>query len=201
MLDRVRGKVLEKTGGRVVVETGGLGLSLQTPLSTFLALPQPQEEVVLMTRLIIREESWDLFGFLTKLERETFDILTSVSRVGPKLALTIISAIEPAELAQVLMTQDLPKLAAIKGIGLKTAERLIVELKDKAQKLASLFELPAGSQISPISSQKEETLQALINLGYSRAEAEKAYRAASTKLGAEAELSLMVREALKNLAN
>ncbi|MDR0622511.1 MAG: Holliday junction branch migration protein RuvA [Deltaproteobacteria bacterium] len=198
MIERVRGKLLEKSSGRVVVEVGGLGLSLLTPLTTFAALPQTGEEVTLMTRLIIKEESWALFGFQSPLERETFDILTSVSRIGPKLALTVISAMEPDELAQALMTQDLPKIAAIKGIGQKTAERLIVELKDKAQKLAGLMGQQPGL---PATSKREEIVQALINLGYTRLEAEKGLRAASTALGPEAELGQMVREALKSLSS
>ena len=200
MIERVRGKLLEKSSGRVVVEVGGLGLSLLTPLTTFSALPQTGEEVTLMTRLIIKEESWALFGFQSPLERETFDILTSVSRIGPKLALTVISALEPDELAQALMTQDLPKIAGIKGIGLKTAERLVVELKDKAQKLASLMGQQPGAP-ALATSKSEETVQALINLGYTRLEAEKGLRVAAAALGPEADLGQMVREALKSLSS
>ncbi|MDR2387634.1 MAG: Holliday junction branch migration protein RuvA [Deltaproteobacteria bacterium] len=200
MIERIRGQLLEKSSGRVVIEVGGLGLSLMTPLSTFSALPEIAQEVSLLTRLIIREDNWDLFGFSTLLERETFDILTSVSRVGPKLALTVISAIEPEELAQALMTQDLAKLSAIKGIGLKTAERLIVELKEKAQKLSGLSG-QFGSGAPTLSSKKEEMVQALINLGYNRLEAEKGTRAATAALGPEADLGQLVREALKHLSS
>jgi Holliday junction DNA helicase RuvA len=201
MIERIRGKILEKASGRVVVEVGGLGLSLMTPLTTFASLPALDEEVTLMTRLIIKEESWDLFGFRSVLERETFDILTSVNRVGPKLALTILSGIEPDDLAQALITQDLSKLAGIKGIGLKTAERLIVELKDKAQKLSSLMGSANGSAVTPVFSKKEEMTQALINLGYTRLEAEKGIRAAITKLGPDADFGQLVREALKSLSH
>jgi Holliday junction DNA helicase RuvA len=197
MLDRLKGTLLEKNAGRAVIDIGGFGLSLMTPLTTFLKLPEPPAELTLMTRLIIREESWDLFGFSTKLERETFDILTSVTRVGPKLALSVISAIEPGELAQVLMNQDLARLSAVKGIGLKTAERLLVELKGKAPGLAALVGQPEGFAGGTV---KEESLQALINLGYTRAESEKALRPALTKLGSEAGLEDLFREALKNLS-
>ncbi|MDR3135310.1 MAG: Holliday junction branch migration protein RuvA [Deltaproteobacteria bacterium] len=202
MLDRVRGKLLEKSPGRAVIEAAGtgLGLSLLIPLSTYSALPEPGQEASLMARLTIREESWDIFGFGTSLERETFDVLTSVSRVGPKLALTIISAMSPDNLAQALVTQDLPKLAAIKGIGLKTAERLIVELKDKAQKLSSLMGPPGGHQGTPAASRKEEIVQALITLGYTRLEAEKGAWAAASKLGPDADPSLSIREALNALS-
>jgi Holliday junction DNA helicase RuvA len=206
MIDRLKGKLLEKSAGRVVVEVaGGIGLSLQTPLSTFLSLPTPPSDITLMVRLVIREESWDLFGFSTKLERDSFDILTSVSRIGPKLALTIISAIEPQQLAQALITQDLAKLSAIKGIGVKTAERLIVELKDKAVKLSGLSgstepggPSPQGPQILQV---KEEAIMALINLGYSRAEAEKAIRVSLSKLGSDPELGELVRQALQSLSS
>jgi Holliday junction DNA helicase RuvA len=205
MIERLRGKLLEKTAGRVVVEVaGGIGLSLQTPLSTFLNLPIPPSEVNLMTRLVIREESWDLFGFLTKLERDSFDILTSVTRIGPKLALTIISAIEPQELGRALMAQDLAKLAAIKGIGVKTAERLIVELKDKAFKLSGLSDsaepVPSGPQGSEPLQIKDEAAMALVNLGYTRAEAEKAIRLSIPKLEPNPDLGAIVRQALKSLS-
>lgn len=196
MLDRIKGTLVEKSAGRVVVEVGGLGLSLMTPLPTFARLPQPPAEVTLLTRLIIREESWDIFGFLTKMERETFDILISVSKVGPKLAMTVISAIEPEELALVLVNQDLARLSSIKGIGLKTAERLLVELKDKALKLSGLSEAPGES----LSAKKEEMTQAMINLGYTRAEAIKALKPAIDKLGPDADISLIIPEALKSMS-
>jgi Holliday junction DNA helicase RuvA len=205
VIDRIQGKLLEKSAGRVVVSVGGFGLWLQTPMTTFLNLPTPPCDIELMTRLVIREESWDLFGFLTKLERESFDILTSVTRVGPKLALTIISAIEPAELGRALMTQDLARLAAIKGIGAKMAERLVVELKDKAVRLTGLS---ADESLSPgrpgepqAPSDRDEAVMALINLGYSRAESEKAVRLALSKLGPDPNLGAIVRESLKNLSS
>ncbi|MDR1051116.1 MAG: Holliday junction branch migration protein RuvA [Deltaproteobacteria bacterium] len=198
MIDRLRGALLEKTAGKVVVEVGGLGLSLMTPVPTYMKLPQPPAEVTLFTRMVVREESWDLFGFSTRLERETFDVLTAVPRVGPRLALTVISAMEPDELALALATQDLARLSAVKGIGTKTAERLLVELKDKAPRLADLGRIQTGG--APATPLKEEVTQALINLGYSRPEAEKALRPALLKLGPEADLGALVREALKGLS-
>jgi Holliday junction DNA helicase RuvA len=158
-----------------------------------------------MARLVIREESWDLFGFLTKLERDSFDILTSVTRIGPKLALTIISAMEPQELGRALMAQDLAKISAIKGIGVKTAERLIVELKDKAIKLSGLS---SSTEQSPTAAQspeplqvKEEAAMALVNLGYTRAEAEKAIRLSLPKLSPNPDLGAIVRQSLKSLSS
>ncbi|MDR1165854.1 MAG: Holliday junction branch migration protein RuvA [Deltaproteobacteria bacterium] len=207
MIDRLRGKLLAKDFGRVVVETGGgLGLFLKTPLSTSLALPEIGKEVSLFTRLVLREESIELFGFLTNLEKESFDILTSVTRIGPRLALTIISAIGPAELAQALATQDIAKLSAIKGIGLKTAERLMVELKDKAQRLSDLAEtLPGGpalqAQGENAKTLRDEASQALQSLGYTRAEADKAVKSAAAKDKALDSVENLIREALKAFGN
>ncbi|MDR1308546.1 MAG: Holliday junction branch migration protein RuvA, partial [Deltaproteobacteria bacterium] len=112
----------------------------------------------------------------------------------------VISAMEPLELAQALITQDLPRLAGIKGIGLKTAERLVVELKDKAQRLSGLGDRPADAPGAPPAPPREEVTLALVNLGYARAEAEKAIRPALARLGPEADLGAILREALKNLS-
>jgi len=206
MITHIRGRLISKKPGQVVVEAGGLGYELAVPLGTFLALPEPPAETALFTRLIIREESWDLFGFLSDLERESFLALTSVTRIGPKLALTIISALEPGELARALMTRDLSAIAGIKGIGAKTAERLMVELKDKAPRLAALAglepaELKAAAGPGPagLAPEDDEALSALINLGYTQAEAAKAARQARSEAGAEAELGTVLRLALKAL--
>ncbi|MDR2142468.1 MAG: Holliday junction branch migration protein RuvA [Deltaproteobacteria bacterium] len=195
MLDHIRGKLVEKKAGRTVIEAGGLGLLVRMAIPAFLALPEPPEEAVILTRLIIREESWEIFGFLTEAEREAFDILTSVSRVGPRLALTILSSLEPRELAQILINQDLAGLSAIKGIGSKTAERLLVELKEKAVRLAAMTG-PLDALPQRPTQVLEEVVQALINLGGSRSEAEKV---ASRVLKAQpdADFASVIKEALK----
>ena len=207
MITHIRGQLISKKPGTVVVEAGGLGYDLAVPLSTFLALPEPPAEVFLRTRLFIREESHDLFGFLTELERESFMALTSVNRIGPKLALTIISALEPGELAKALMTRDLSVIAGIKGIGAKTAERLLVELKDKAPRLAALAGIEPGEIKAVAASSsadveiaaEDEAVSALVNLGYTPAEANKAVRLARGEGGENAELGTVLRLALKNL--
>lgn len=206
MITHIRGRLVSKKPGQAVVEAGGLGYDLAVPLSTFLALPEPPAETALFTRLVIREESWELYGFLTDLERESFLALTSVNRIGPKLALTIISALEPGELARALMTRDLSALAGIKGIGAKTAERLMVELKDKAPRLAALAglepgELKAMAAAGPVADglEEDEALSALINLGYTQAESAKAVRQARSETGPEADLGVVLRLALKAL--
>lgn len=207
MITHIRGQLISKKTGSVVVEAAGIGYDLAVPLSTFLALPDPPAEVFLCTRLFIREESWDLFGFMTDLERESFSALTSVNRIGPKLALTIISALEPGELARALMTRDLSILAGIKGIGVKTAERLMVELKDKAPRLAVLAGLrtdelktaSSGPVPAAEAGPEDEAVSALVNLGYTPAEAGKATRLARGEAGEETELGTVLRLALKNL--
>ncbi|MDR0548909.1 MAG: Holliday junction branch migration protein RuvA [Deltaproteobacteria bacterium] len=197
MLESIRGRILEKRAGQAVIETFGLGLKIRLAIPAFLALPEPPGEAFILTRLIIREESWDIFGFITPAEREAFDILTSVTRVGPRLALSILSSLEPRELAQILLSQDLPSLSRVKGIGLKTAERLLVELRDKAPKLAAM-----AGELGEIKTEKrsqvlDDALQALVNLGYTRAESEKAIR--SLKLDPEADLGVVLKNALKAL--
>jgi Holliday junction DNA helicase RuvA len=194
MLDRIMGRVLEKRAGQAVIEAGGLGLRVKMAIPAFLALPEPPGKALVLTRLVIREENWEIFGFLAPAEREAFDILTSVSRVGPRLALAVLSSLEPKDLAHIVVNQDLASLAAVKGIGSKTAERLLVELKDKAPKLAAM-----AGPADPLGPKKGQALDeaalALVNLGYSRSEAEKAVR--GLKLAEGADLETVIKAALR----
>jgi Holliday junction DNA helicase RuvA len=205
MLERLRGKLIEKSFNKILVETGGgLGLSLTAPLTTSLNLPSLGEEVILETRLILREESVELFGFLTKLERDSFDILTSVSKIGPKLAVTIISAIGPKELSEALINQDLDRLSSIKGIGVKTAERIMVELKDKAKKLhdAYVSSDPTGTKDSERMDPEvyQEASLALQSLGHTKQEADKVIKKALSNCDKDATVEDLIREALKSLS-
>jgi Holliday junction DNA helicase RuvA len=184
---------VSKKPGSAVVEAGGLGYELGMSLNSYLDLPEPPAEVFLFTRLFIREESWDLFGFVNHLEREAFKALTSVSRVGPKLALTILSALSPEELARALMSRDLARLSAIKGLGAKTAERLLVELKDQAPKLAALCGLSATGP-----AEDDEVVSGLMNLGYTEAEARKAAQAARREAESD-DLAVILKLALNHL--
>lgn len=206
MIAHIKGTLFKKKPGELVVETGGLGLEIRVPLTTYIALPEPPAQVMLLTHVVIKEEAWDIYGFLSHNEKESFLALTSVTRVGPRLALTIISALEPAELAKALMTKDLDKIASIKGIGPKTAERLMLELKDKAPKLAALAGLePTAFKDRKIASapawetdEGDEAVLALINLGYLKGEAEKA-TAKARQASPEADLGQLIRAALKLL--
>ena len=209
MITHLRGQLISKTPGKIVIEAGGLGYELSVSLNAFLALPEVPAEVFMYTRLFIREEAWDLYGFITPLERESFLALTSVNRIGPKLALTIVSALEPGDLARALMTKDLGTIASIKGIGAKTAERLMVELKDKAPKLAAMAGLSAGNIKEATKAgaavgqefwgEEDDAVSALVNLGYTPAEARKAVDAARQEVGEDSSLSIILPLALKNL--
>ncbi|MDR1578304.1 MAG: Holliday junction branch migration protein RuvA [Deltaproteobacteria bacterium] len=196
MLDHIKGQLVEKKAGQAVIEVGGLGLRVKMAIPAFVALPEPPGEALILTRLVMREEAWEIFGFLTEAEREAFDILTSVTRVGPRLALTILSSLEPKELAQILISQDLTSLSSIKGIGAKTAERLLVELKDKALKLAAMTG-PVEANSGKRTIVHEEAVQALVNLGYTRSESEKAVRSVGAR--PDEDLGAVIKGALKAL--
>ncbi len=166
----MRGRLLRKEPQEAVVEVGGVGYRVAVPLSTFYRLCEPGEEVTLLTHTHVREDTLALFGFLTAAEQALFERLIAVSGVGPKLALAILSGIEAPELVAALRASDVARLTRIPGVGKKTAERLVLELKDKVQGLAAAEEAaPPG----PASSAKEDVVSALVHLGYSRPEAER----------------------------
>ncbi len=170
MIAQVRGRLLRKEPQEAIVDVGGVGYRVAIPLSTFYRIGEPGDEVTLLTHTHVREDALALFGFLTADEQALFERLIAVSGVGPKLALSILSGIEAPDLVAALRASDVPRLTRIPGVGKKTAERLVLELKDKVQGLAATEEA-AGP--SPVSRAKEDLVSALVHLGYSRPEAEK----------------------------
>ena len=170
MIAQVRGRLLRKEPQEVVVDVGGVGYRVVIPLSTFYRIGEPGEEVTLLTHTHVREDALGLFGFLTAVEQALFERLIGVSGVGPKLAVGVLSGIEAPDLVAALRASDVVRLTRIPGVGKKTAERLVLELKDKVQGLAATEEA-AGP--SPVSRAKEDLVSALVHLGYSRPEAEK----------------------------
>jgi len=171
VIAQVRGRLLRKEPQEAVVDVGGVGYRVAIPLSTFYRIGEPGVEVTLLTHTHVREDALALFGFLTEAEQALFERLIAVSGVGPKLALSILSGIEAPDLVAALRSSDVIRLTRIPGVGKKTAERLVLELKDKVQGLAaSEAEAPAAS---PAGSAKEDLVSALVHLGYSRAEAER----------------------------
>lgn len=195
MLASISGLILEKTPSEICVDVRGLGYRVFVPLSTYYGLPEMGQEVRLYLHTHVREEALNLFGFLTKRERELFRVLISISKVGPKLALAILSELSPDDLAMAVGRGDVKRLSAISGVGKKTAQRLVVELKDKlAPKARDLDMLPVEDAVF------NDGLSALVNLGYPAARAEAALAKAAGALGEGCALEDLIREALKFLA-
>ncbi len=173
MIALLRGTLLEKHPSRVVVDVAGVGYDVQVPLSTFYELGEPGSSVSLRIHTHVREDALALFGFHTPLEQDLFERLISISGIGPKLALAVLSGIEPMNLIRAIRTQDVARLTAIPGIGKKTAERIGLELKDRLPKAQQTADpLPAAA--NPRDQLRDDLLSALVNLGYQRAAAEKA---------------------------
>jgi Holliday junction DNA helicase RuvA len=173
VIAQLRGALVEKHPSRLIVEAGGVGYDVQVPLSTFYVLGEPGTPVTLRIHTHVREDVIALYGFATPLEQSLFERLISISGIGPKLALAVLSGIEPAELVKAIRLQDVARLTAIPGIGKKTAERIGLELKDRLP--ASLQAAGVGPLAgAPIDQLRDDLLSALLNLGYQRAVAEKA---------------------------
>jgi Holliday junction DNA helicase RuvA len=172
MIAVLRGTLLEKSPSRLVIDVSGVGYDVQVPLSTFYALGEIGAPVTLRTHTHVREDVLALYGFLTRLEQDLFERLIAISGVGPKLALAVLSGIEPPELIRAVRTQDVARLTSIPGIGKKTAERIALELKDRLP--ASLKAVDTPTAAAPADQLRDDVLSALVNLGYHRPVAEKA---------------------------
>jgi len=199
MIAYLQGTLLEVGIDYAVILTGGVGYLVHLAKSTLMQLPLPGAAIELTVHTVVREDNISLYGFRRVSEKDLFLKLIQVSNVGPKLALTIMSGLPVEDLASAIRSEDLVRLTAIPGIGKKTAERLIVELKDKV--LAWLVKggadsLP-GSLAAP-ASLSEEAISALVNLGYTRQEAQQALK--SIPGAAELPLEKLVREGLKALS-
>ena len=171
VIARLRGSLVEKAPSRLVVDVGGVGYDVQVPLSTFYVLGESGSAVSLRVHTHVREDVIALYGFATPLEHDLFERLIAINGVGPKLALAVLSGIEPAELIQAVRMQDVARLRAIPGVGKKTAERISLELKDR------LPLVPPGQPTPPATPDDQlrtDLLSALLNLGYQRAAAERA---------------------------
>jgi Holliday junction DNA helicase RuvA len=171
----LRGTLLEKSPSRLIVDVSGVGYDVLVPLSTFYGLGDPGDSVTLRTHTHVREDVIALYGFLTRLEQDLFERLIAINGVGPKLALAVLSGIEPAELIRAVRTQDVARLTAIPGVGKKTAERIGLELKDRLPASMQAAAGPAPAAPASAGDQlRDDLLSALVNLGYHRPVAEKA---------------------------
>jgi len=175
MIAHLRGRLLSKTPQIAVVEAGGVGYEVTISIPTFTALPAEGEEAALLVYTHVREDALALFGFTTPTEKRLFEKLLSISGIGPKLAITVLSGLPPERLIAAIHGQDHAMLTRIPGVGKKTAERIVLELKDKLKDLGSVA--IAGTP-TPVS---EDVLSALVNLGYQRAVAQKGIESATAR--------------------
>jgi holliday junction DNA helicase RuvA len=192
----LHGTVLEKSEDEAIIEVAGVGYRVAFSVLTLGRLPPVGEPVRVRVRTVVREDAFELFGFLSPVEEAMFTLLTSVSHVGPRLAVTVLSGLEVDELVVALERGEVARLTRIHGVGRKTAERLVLELREKVKVLPR-------SAAAPVSRPSDEgarsdLVSALANLGYRPAQAEAAAEAALVKLGA-AELEALLREALRTL--
>jgi Holliday junction DNA helicase RuvA len=199
VIAHLRGRILEKQPTRVVVDVGGVGYDVAVPLSTFYGLGEPGSEVVLRVHTHVREDALALYGFATVLELDLFDRLISISGIGPKLALAVLSGIEPPDLVGAIERGDLARLTAIPGVGKKTSERIVLELRDRLPR-AHTVAVPSGGSAVDGPILRDDLLSALTNLGYHRPLAEKAVDSALKTIGREAGFERTLKQALRELA-
>ena len=197
MIAYLRGRLFDKQPNRIVLDVGGVGYDLAVPLSTFYGLGETGTEIALRVHTHVREDALLLFGFATRLEQDLFERLIGISGIGPKVALAVLSGIEPRELMRAIELGDLARLTAIPGVGKKTSERIVLELKDRLPK--AQFVEPGGDAAPAPSALKDDVLSALTNLGYHRPLAEKAVESAiKSTPGGDFERTL--KQALRDLA-
>ena len=198
MITFLHGKLVESLPTQVVVDVNGVGYEALIPLSSFNKLPPPGQEVKLLTQLIIREDAHTLYGFMTSAERDLFHLLVNtVSGIGPKTALNVLSGMNPTAFRGAVANGDVKALSQISGVGKKTAERIVVELRDKVGAAGAWEAASANRALSAQDQKTNDAVLALMALGFKQAEAHEAVRAASTMLGASAGLEDLVRACLK----
>jgi len=196
MIGHLRGTVIEKHPNEVVVEAAGVGYEVQIPISTYTALPEAGAMVALRIYTHVREDALALFGFATAEEKMLFERLISVSGIGPKLAITVLSGLPTADLVAAIRTEDLQRLVRIPGVGKKTAERIVLELRDKLAAVEAAGANAGAAEARPsLSALEQDVLSALANLGCSRPAAEEAVRKAKDR-GAPEEFEGFFRAAL-----
>ena len=197
MIAHLRGRLLSKHPNQAVVETAGVGYDVTISVPTFSDLPGLGSEVALHIHTHVREDLIALYGFLRPAEKQLFEKLMTVSGIGAKLAITILSGMAADELAGAIRGNDVARLTRIPGIGKKTAERMVLELRDKLPPVAGI----ATPAMSPMSAIEEDVLSALVNLGYQRAAVEKALASAIKASGGKSgSFDALFREALATLS-
>ena len=197
MIAHLIGKLIYKSPDHSIVDANGIGYKIFTPLSTYYVLPKTGESVTLHIHTRVREDELKLFGFLTEEEQTIFEKLITINKVGPKLALGILSGMSPENLLTAIMSNDAARLSAIPGVGKKTAERLTLEMKDKLSDLTFVMEHQQDTEVPE--GPYEDALSALVNLGYKKPQAEKSLKSAYNKIGKDGSLEDLIKESLNNL--
>lgn len=209
MIGRLKGELLEKHPPQLLIDVNGVGYEVEASMNTFYRLPELGKQVVLFTHFVVREDAQLLYGFADREERLLFRTLIKVNGVGPKLALTILSGISTNDFVRSVHDQDTAALVRLPGVGKKTAERLIVEMKDKLKDLQvkdfGEFQLSGGGDpdlaepMEPATDHRAEAESALVALGYKPVQATKAIAAAEKALGAGASSEELIRQSLKSM--
>jgi len=196
VIGRLQGVLLRKEPPALMLDVGGVGYELEAPMTTFYELPAVGERVTLYTHLVVREDAHLLYGFVREAQRRLFRELLKVNGVGPRVALAVLSGLSDEEFSRCVAQEDIARLTKVPGIGRKTAERLVIEMRDK---LPKDIPLPASTAAGPAApgDPVSEAVSALVALGYKPNEASRAVRSASTK-GLSAEE--IIRQALKGMA-
>jgi len=197
MITFLKGTLEDALPTKVVVEVNGVGYELLIPLSSFEKLPGLGKAVMLKTQLVVREDSQTLYGFATEDERDMFKMIQSVSGIGPRLALNVLSGMAVDSFKLAVGTGDVKRLSSINGIGKKTAERMVLELKDKVDHLHGNLPTALGQVPGDLDKSISDTVAALEALGSKSVEAQKAAQAAKAMLGDQASVEELVRAALK----
>lgn len=192
MIGRLTGLIADKSPPQLLIDVNGLGYEVDVPMSSFYNLPGLGERVTLLTHYVVREDAHVLFGFLTAEERNTFRTLVKISGVGPRTALSILSGLSVSDLARAVSQQDSARLVKVPGIGKKTAERLLLELKGKISDALTL-----SSAVHPVNDAQSDILQALLALGYNDREAGAALKALPADVGVSDGIKLALRALTK----
>lgn len=198
MIAHLKGELTDKSPAYIVVDVNGVGYQVFVSLSTYCELPEPGSPVTLRIHTHVREDELRLFGFATEVEQKIFGKLITISKVGPKLALTILSGMSPQDLLDAIAESNVSQLNSIPGVGQKTAERLVLEMKDKLKDLG--LEVSAHIPSSPKNGLYNDALSALINLGYKKPAVEKAINNVTGNSDADPSLENLIKECLKILS-
>ena len=201
MIAFLQGVLSAKLPDRVEVDVEGVGYEVFVSAKTLQAAPAVGQAVLLRTHLHVREDVLQLFGFLRDLEKRAFLLLLSVSGVGPKAAMNVLSALSPEELFQCIARNDLAALRSAPGIGQKTAQHMVLELKDKVAKIVGAGEVPDMAELSAETKNLSDSVQALMALGYSAAESRRAALTAAQSLGEKSTVEEILKSSLKSISN